>query len=375
MIFVERAGTSESIDPESGVGFVGKIPIRNLWLLMLYASELFRIDGLGTVRSEETPDDLPDLVAEILVHAVELRQRRALNTGYLNRSRPLSRVRGRIDSLTTETRQLLPRGLIQCRFDELTVDTPRNRYVRAALEAIAGRVRRRELASRCYSCAARMRVSGVAGDPPTHRQIAYERFGRNDAGDRHMVAAARLAHDLGMPTEHLGDRLLPRPGREDAWKLFECAIAGFYAVVLRERGWTVRSQRMIYWPVDDASIGLWSLLPAMQPDIILDHPVSGRRIMIDTKFSQIVRAGRGGKARFNSGNIYQMYTYLRSQEDCGDAAARSAEGLLLHPAVDCDIDERMTIHSHRIRFATVDLAAEPAQIRERLLSLCDPVSR
>ena len=46
-----------------GDGYVGRIPVRNLWLLMLYASDLFRTRGIGKVGLEDSPDDLPDLVA------------------------------------------------------------------------------------------------------------------------------------------------------------------------------------------------------------------------------------------------------------------------------------------------------------------------
>jgi 5-methylcytosine-specific restriction enzyme subunit McrC len=127
------------ISAESGFtpGFVGRIPVRNLWLLMLYASDLFRTGGTAHVAVEESPDELPDLVAEILAHAVETRLHRQLSLGYRSREEWLSRVRGRIDVLTTARRQLLDRGLVACRFAELTIDTPRNRFVRAALESVA----------------------------------------------------------------------------------------------------------------------------------------------------------------------------------------------------------------------------------------------
>ena len=49
----------------------------------------------------------------------------------------LTRVRGRIDILTTEARLLLSRGEVFCRFHDLTMDTPRNRLVRAALDLMA----------------------------------------------------------------------------------------------------------------------------------------------------------------------------------------------------------------------------------------------
>ena len=55
----------------ASAGEVDGIPVRNLWLLMLYASQLFRqVRQAGNVDVENNPEDLPDLVAEILTHAV-----------------------------------------------------------------------------------------------------------------------------------------------------------------------------------------------------------------------------------------------------------------------------------------------------------------
>ena len=80
----------------AGRGYVGRIPVRNLWLLMLYASDLFRMRGRDDLAYEDNPDELPDLVAEILAHAVEERQRRQLSLGYQRRNAVVARVRGRI---------------------------------------------------------------------------------------------------------------------------------------------------------------------------------------------------------------------------------------------------------------------------------------
>src|ERR1035437_7293949 len=147
--------TAQSADATAPIadGYIGRIPVRNLWLLMLYASDLFRTRGTGRIGLKDDPDDLPDLVAEILAHAVEVRQRRRLSLGYQPRAAVLNRVRGRINVLTTERHQLLTRGLVACRFDELTIDTPRNRFVRAALETVSRIVRRRDIAHRCRSLA------------------------------------------------------------------------------------------------------------------------------------------------------------------------------------------------------------------------------
>ncbi len=353
-------------------GYIGRIPVRNLWLLMLYASDLFRTGGIGKVGLEDSPDDLPDMVAEILARAVELRQRRRLSLGYRSRNAVLNRVRGRIDVLTTERHQLLDRGLVACRFDELTIDTPRNRFVRAALETISRIVRRRDVMHRCRSLASGLKAMGVSGDTPTRAQISTDHFGRNDADDRFMVAAAKLAFDLALPTEVAGMSVLSLPDREATWvrKLFERAVGGFYGVVLNPQDWRVKCGGTLGWQIEQRTSGIDKILPTMRTDVVLDHISTGRRIVIDTKFTSIVTSGWYREETLRSGYIYQIYAYLRSQVGCGDSLADCASGLLLHPAVGDAVDETVVIQGHSIRFATIDLTASSAAIRAHLLRLC-----
>lgn len=357
----------------SAEGYIGRIPVRNLWLLMLYASELFRTGGIGKVGLEDSPDDLPDLVAEILAHAVVMRQRRRLSLGYRSRNAALNRVRGRIDVLTTERHQLLDRGLVACRFDELTIDTPRNRFVRAALETISRIVRRKDVANRCRSLASGMKAMGVSGEAPTRAQMSTDRFGRNDADDRFMVAAAKLAFDLALPTELPGTDVLSLPEREVMWvrRLFERAIGGFYSVVLAPQGWQVHCGGPLKWQIEHKTSGIERILPTMRTDVVLDHPESSRRIVIDTKFTSIVTKGWYREETLRSGYVYQIYAYLHSQIGRGDALADHASGLLLHPSLGEAVDETVVIQDHGIRFATVDLAAAAGDIRSQLLKLCE----
>lgn len=216
---------------------------------------------------------------------------------------------------------------------------------------------------------------GVAGRPPTAAEMRAVRFGRHDADDRFMVAAARLVFDFALPTEMSGGDALPLPDREEQWarRLFERAVGGFYEVVLSGQGWRVTTSRTLRWSIDRRTPGVDRILPTMRTDIVLEHDPSCRRIVIDTKFKAILTAGWHREQTLSSGYIYQIYAYLRSQAGCGDAMADHAEGLLLHPSVGGeDIDETVVIQGHPIRFATVDLAAPSADIRRRLLSLVEP---
>ena len=145
---------------------VGRIPVRNLWLMMLYASDFVRLSGEAWIKFDADPEQLPDLVAKLLCMVVERRLRRNLSSGYAQMNEILRRVRGRIDLLQTARHRLLERGQVACRFEQLTLDTPRNRFVRFALERVALFVSSPEWRHMSATC----RGLGLAGRRLAHRR-------------------------------------------------------------------------------------------------------------------------------------------------------------------------------------------------------------
>ena len=372
-------------DPTTS-GFIGYIPVQNIWLLLLYASQLYReLPTSRQVELERAPDRIPNLVAEILANAVERRLRRNLSHGYQRRRVDLSRVRGRIDLFRTERRHLLQQGRVACVFDELTVDTPRNRYVKAALAQLAGVVRNLadcpELERRCRDLALRLERAGVVGSIGSRQAGTAALLGNvgwMEAHERQMLAAARLALNLSIPTEQSGSALLPIVNRDETngWKLYENAVAGFYDAVLSQHGWRVRHGVHIQWPASDATPGLHAIMPEMITDIVLERRhdsilPADQRIVIDTKFTSIVGRSQYGKQTLKSGNIYQLYAYLRSQERPEDPVSRYSSGVLLYPSLGDDYDESAFIQGHRVSFATVNLAADSQTIRRQLLKVIE----
>lgn len=356
---------------EAGNRFIGKIPVRNLWLLILYASNLYRHLGHDKISIEENPEEIADLVAEILCHQVDKRLMRNLSYGYQNKVAVIGRVRGRIDTLYTERHRLLERGKVCCRFDELTVDTPRNRFVRAALEALSKIVVRKALTHRCQSLAMSLERLGVSPGKPPSYNASTERLGRHDAEDSKMIAAAELAFKLALPTEDEGLSHLAMPDKELHWlrKLFEKGIAGFYSVALDDTEWRVTAGKWLRWQIDAQTAGIDYMLPSMQTDIILEHPSSLQRVIIDTKFNSITKSSQYRVDSLRSGYMYQIYAYLLSQENSKDPMSICSTGMLLHPSIDTDIEESVTIQGHKIRFCTVNLGGSVLKIREQLLRL------
>lgn len=346
------------------------IPVRNLWALLVYASDLARyLDRFDALAEEDAK--LPDLLARLLIIVVERRLRRSLSRGYQARRDVLARVRGRIDWLETETGLLLRRGRIACRYEELTHDTPRNRLVRAALEGMQTKVSRRDLAADCGRLARDLQSAGVSAGRPSRVEISRDQIARHDDDDRVMLKVAELALDLVLPSETAGDERLTQLDRDEQLlrRIFEKAIAGLYKHELHGRnGWNVRPQASLYWQADLPTPNLMPLLPSMAADIILQHGQS-RRIVLDTKFTSIITSRFHGGAGLKSEHLYQLYAYLHSQAGRGDQLADQAEGILLHPALDRHVDEAVTIQGHRLRFVTVDLTTSTDNMRSVLLNI------
>lgn len=370
---MNRADQASVNYAHSSSGWVGRIPVRNLWFLQLYASEIRRLSSISEIRIlEEDDNDVAELVAGILTEEVEFRLKRSLSLGYQMRSCRLSRIRGRIEFIDTEFHRLLDRGLIACRYEELNIDTPRNRFIRLALERLSTILADNETGMRCRLLARSLRQLGVTGIAPSYQQISKTRLGRHEYMDRPMLAAAKLAFQLRMPSEEAADYPWPDPDREERWirLLFEKAVRGFYKVHLKCSDWKVRRPKL-NWQIVRASPGLNAILPEMNTDIIIRNKKLGVQVLIDTKFTGIFRKNRFGDQRLKNSHIYQIYSYLRSQVNRGDELADMSRGLLLYPSIGETVDESVNIQNHLIRFATVDLAGSTKEIKQTLMKFAD----
>ena len=163
----------------------------------------------------------------------------------------------------------------------------------------------------------------------------------------------------------------PREDREYLSYLFERAVAGFYDVRFYASPWTVRKQTRQKWPVAAESKRVIEWLPIMIPDMDLVNFCNGHRIFIDTKFSAILIENRFKDLKFHSDYIFQIYSYIKSQDETEDLSIRQTDGLLLHPSVGQTIDEWAVIQGHRLRFRTVDLNQSTTAIQEELLSIIE----
>ncbi|MEV6360483.1 5-methylcytosine restriction system specificity protein McrC [Nocardia asteroides] len=344
-----------------------RIPVRSLWLLLAYSSDLLaslRTDERESLLSGARDADLIDAIADVLVTEVERRLHTNLTPSYRHRAADLTRVRGSVDHLRTTTNRLMDRGRIACRFDELTVDTPLNQFICCALRWSTRAVGSQELRARCTAAAFRMQRLGVSDRKPSRSDLSKDRFGHHDQADRRVIHAAALVLDMAVPAHIAGGSSVPVLACDHGRlrTLFEKAVNGYFRYSLDPNTWSV-TQPHFDWGALGAPAAL-DLLPRLETDTVLDNR-AGRRIIIETKFTNALSVNRFGALKLRPGYMYQLYAYVMSQSRSRQSSGETTEGILLFALTEGQdpVDLDVTIDSHRFRALSVDLAATPAEIR------------
>jgi 5-methylcytosine-specific restriction enzyme subunit McrC len=112
-------------------------------------------------------------------------------------------------------------------------------------------------------------------------------------------------------------------------------------------------------------------LPNMITDIYLKG--AGRRLIIDTKYyANALQRGLYGSASFQSGNLYQLFAYLKNA--AADPLFIRCEGMLLYPINGTALRETYRLQGHPVTVATINLAQPWPAISQDLLSLIKPIA-
>ena len=346
---------------------LNKIPIRNIWLLLLYASDSYKeLDEHQRINFEENPEKIVELTAEIYCKAVHKGLRYSLSNSYQPEKQVLTRVRGKIDYLTTTRKLLLEKGKIHCRYDGLTNNTPKNQYIHGAAHVLLRQLNNDKLIKQCKQITNRFKELKIGKS--NYYNPVIDQFNRSNPHDNLLVSVAKLVHSLSIPTELFGKETLNTLEKTDQWlrALFEKAVIGFYRVNLDPNEWQIESNKKFKWQCTQSTDNIGHFMPEMITDLIIENNKTHSRLIVDTKCTSIFKQSSHS---FITDHLYQLYAYVRSQEKIDDPLSFSASGMLLYPTVDESINEHTLIQGHQLNFSTIDLRQENMKIKDCLLSL------
>ncbi|HEY9790778.1 MAG TPA: hypothetical protein V6D22_10290 [Candidatus Obscuribacterales bacterium] len=346
-----------------------EIPVRNVWYLLLYAWDLARWERSDKVPTEESPY-LLGLLASMLVESCRGFLQTQLGRTYKTEQQEIRGVRGRIQFTSSLKRQSFAHGKAYCQFQELNVDSLKNRILRSSLLQLARSTAvlhpdathqsnlKRQLTTIYHG------MDGITVIPLSIALFDRLQLGSNDSDYILPLAICELVQRLSMPGgEDDCARHALFADEERMHHVFESFVRNFYHLHLQPN--YVVKRETLQWPDDYGMDSIF--VPRMNTDTTIIHRESKRRLVIDTKYSLDTLSSRD---KFKSDNLYQLYAYLRTQEHRGDEY-RSTSGMLLYPAVREAVDAEMFVQGHRIRIATIDLSKDWKDVERDLLGLVE----
>jgi 5-methylcytosine-specific restriction enzyme subunit McrC len=354
------------------------IPIRNLWYMLLYAWDEAPLNAMHAWMMEdaERAPTLDTLLASILLRLMQQRLRIGLGHNYVEEERKFPGVHGRINFAESLKQRTLDSGQLICEFHAFSVNASKNQIIRSTLTRLLKTGQFGPQAAFVKEVQQKLRrlirdLDGIDFIELTPDLIRRQLLVRHDHDYRLMLSICDLILQRQMPGGSEGSSLaVPAFDREALvlHNIYERFVANFYRIQLT--GWNVSAQKRLEWHAKEIS----ERLPMMVPDLVLQAESSNQIIILDTKFTtHSLIENQWGKPIYDSSHLYQLYAYLKSQEQISEPH-RNAMGMLLYPAVQSKLSEKIELQDHVIRIESIDLAAPWQEIERQLIELVAPSS-
>jgi len=333
------------------------IPIQNVYYMLSYAFQVLSEQGYKNIATEHF-DSTAELCAAILTKGISFLLKRGLGKEYIPQVEALSSLRGKIEiSDSIKGRTMLKKQLI-CSYDDFSVNSYMNRIIKSTVElllhAYISKARKKELR--------KLMVYFKDIDSLDVHTINWSiQYNRNNQTYRMLISICWLLIKGLLQTSSDGStRLMDFLDEQRMCRLFEKFILEYYSKEFPELN--VRASQ-IPWALDD---GIGTMLPMMQSDITLSH--ENEVLIIDAKYYSHTTQVQYDVHTLHSGNLYQIFTYVKNRDSEFGEKAHTVSGMLLYAKTDETIqpDNAYLMSGNRISVKTLDLNTEFTKIASQL---------
>ena len=333
------------------------IPIRNIYYMLSYAFRILNEQGYKSVETEQF-DNVAELCAAILARGVSAQIKRGLGKEYMPRTEALSTLRGRIDISETLKTQALQRKQIVCSYDDYSVNSYMNQILKSTmlllLKADIAKGRKKELRKLLV-------FFGDVRAVDLHLVNWGFNYNRNNQTYRMLISVCYLVVKGLLQTLADGTtRLMDFVDEQRMCRLYEKFILEYYR---REHPQITTNASQIPWQLDD---GMDDMLPVMQTDIMLSH--GEKTLIIDAKYYAHSTQTRYDKNTLHSGNIYQIFTYVKNKEAESVGQPHEVSGMLLYAKTDEDAfpEHEYRMSGNKVEVRVLNLDCDFAIIKSQL---------
>lgn len=338
------------------------ICIRNIYYMLTYAFQVLNEQGYKNVATEDF-ENTAELCAAILACGISKQIKRGLGKAYISRIEALSSLRGKIDISETMKTQALQRKQMVCSYDEFSVNSYMNRIIKSTvlilLRADITKARKKEL----------LKLLVFFDDVDTidlHSVNWNMRYHRNNQTYRMLISICYLVLKGLLQTQSDGStKLMDFLDEQRMHRLYEKFILEYYR---REFPQITANPSQIPWQLDD---DMRAMLPVMQTDIMLTH--GEKTLIIDAKYYAHSTQIRYDKHTLHSGNMYQIFTYVKNMDAALAEKPHEVSGMLLYAKTDDDVypENEYRMSGNRIAVQTLNLDGDFAMIKAQLNEIAE----
>ncbi|MBE6457629.1 MAG: 5-methylcytosine-specific restriction endonuclease system specificity protein McrC [Alphaproteobacteria bacterium] len=342
-----------------------KILIKNVYHMLAYALPALAGNGYTRVASEDF-DHIHDLMASILITGLSHLYKRGLHHDYISVCDNLTTMRGQLNISETIRNKILLRHKLACNFDEFSDNNINNQIIKTTLiellQSADVSTEHRNTIKKLLRplwhintiCPSAINWSGTACKHH-HKNSEYSallticRFVLND-----MLHTTASGTNTVLNTHDLLNDTLATIYQKFVLSYYQCHYPHLhpYAPYIR-------------WALSSSTAPEY--LPGMHTDVVLTNGL--KTLIIDTKFYKNILSKHYDKDILNSGNIYQIITYVLNMA----TYKPNVSGMLLYAQTDsnCPPPNKHQILNHEIAINILDLNQDFIQIQHQLNTIAD----
>lgn len=338
--------------------------IKNIYYMLSYAFTSLNQTNFKDVQTEKF-DDTYNLFAAILSKGIGQQLKHGLCREYLSKKEDMTVVRGKIDITGTVQKKIAHQHVLTCEYDELSENNMFNQILKTTVMILLKHSKVNEE----YKDALKKEMLFFSNvdllDPATIKWPSV-RFHRNSQTYRMLISICQLIIQGMLLTTEAGEyKLASFIDEQRMSRLYEKFILEYY---IKEYPALNASASQIPWALDD---GMGTMLPVMKSDVTLSH--GGKVLIIDAKYYTHTTQVHYDVHSLHSGNLYQIYTYVKNKDAELAGLPHEVSGMLLYAKTDETIqpDNSYQMNGNEISVKTLDLNMEFAAIAAQLNAIAE----
>ena len=330
--------------------------------MLSYSFQVLNEQGYKKVDTEEF-HNVADLCASVLIKGVTVQLKKGLGREYIQEDDVLSSLRGKIDiTASIKSRTMLKKQMV-CVYDEFSVNSYMNKILKTTMSLLLGadiaKNRKKELR--------KLLVFFDEVDLIDIHAIQWNmQYNKNNQTYRMLISVCYLVINGLLQTNSDGDtKLMDFLDEQRMCRLFEKFILEYYR---KEHSEIKATASQIPWQLDD---DMNDMLPVMQTDIMLTK--NDKVLIIDAKYYAKTLQSQYDVKTLHSGNLYQIFTYVKNKEVELSKGPHEVAGMLLYAKTDEVVlpDNEYKMSGNKVIVRTLDLDCDFAAVASQLDSIAE----